>query len=591
MSESNDNRNPEGTENGQFARLFAEFMRTSIAQSQQITTTTPNHPETQRIDTSPLLIGTKLNGENYSLWAIHMMAAISGRGMISHITGVPTPPARTDPTFSRWQQGDHCVFTWLIQNLEQKLVNRVSQYPTARDVWKSLEVTYASGGDKIQVYDLYTRANRLKQTDESLEDIWTILNDLWVSIDQKQPNRMQYPEDIKIYNNEKEEQRLYQLLVALNDKYEGVKKEILRLEPLPSVEVAYGILRREDTRASILKAGDNGAAQGVAAGLIARQPWINQSAHRPSPHRSGGNADGNWNKKTEEEKLRLTCTHCGKKKHTRDTCFELHGYPEWWEEWKSKPPPRGGRGMEAVANGGGEPVAAAIGGNAEATTSRGNNQPEEITLRTVSFAHGGIGEDTAQMGGGNGRGTLGFGDLSQSPITFGKLIKAPHPIKYPHLQPKQIINSEKHPTSLNIPESAPLVCKNKFQPLENLSDNLPTSYALSISSSTKNDKWIFDCGATDTVTFDKSDISSMHMAPKSYIQNANGELTPVVGAGTVKISPSLTLSNCLYVPSMSHKLLSISHVTKELNCTLLMQPNFCLLQDIRTGKIIGRGTE
>ena len=42
---------------------------------------------------------------------------------------------------------------------------------------------------------------------------------------------------------------------------------------------------------------------------------------------------------------------------------------------------------------------------------------------------------------------------------------------------------------------------------------------------------------------------------------------------------------------MSHKLLSISHVTKELNCTLLMQPHICLLQDIRTGEIIGRGTE
>ena len=83
----------------------------------------------------------------------------------------------------------------------------------------------------------------------------------------------------------------------------------------------------------------------------------------------------------------------------------------------------------------------------------------------------------------------------------------------------------------------------------------------------------------------------MHRAPKSHIQTANGELTSVQGAGTVRISPTLTLSNCLYAPSMSHKFLSISHVTKELNCTILMQPNFCLLQDIRTGEIIGRDTE
>ena len=63
------------------------------------------------------------------------------------------------------------------------------------------------------------------------------------------------------------------------------------------------------------------------------------------------------------------------------------------------------------------------------------------------------------------------------------------------------------------------------------------------------------------------------------------------GGGTIKISPTLKLKNCLYVPSLSHKLLSISHVTKELNCTVLMHPTFCIVQDIRTGMIIGRGTE
>ncbi|GKD99578.1 putative ribonuclease H-like domain-containing protein [Tanacetum coccineum] len=61
--------------------------------------------------------------------------------------------------------------------------------------------------------------------------------------------------------------------------------------------------------------------------------------------------------------------------------------------------------------------------------------------------------------------------------------------------------------------------------------------------------------------------------------------------GTIEISPSIKLPNCLYVPSLSHKLLSISHVTKELNCSVPMHPTFCLLQDIITGRIIGCGTE
>ena len=30
------------------------------------------------------------------------------------------------------------------------------------------------------------------------------------------------------------------------------------------------------------------------------------------------------------------CTHCGNTKHTRDTCFKLHVYPEWWHELQAK---------------------------------------------------------------------------------------------------------------------------------------------------------------------------------------------------------------------------------------------------------------
>ena len=30
------------------------------------------------------------------------------------------------------------------------------------------------------------------------------------------------------------------------------------------------------------------------------------------------------------------CTHCGNPKHTRDICFKLHGYPEWWKELKER---------------------------------------------------------------------------------------------------------------------------------------------------------------------------------------------------------------------------------------------------------------
>ena len=57
------------------------------------------------------------------------------------------------------------------------------------------------------------------------------------------------------------------------------------------------------------------------------------------------------------------------------------------------------------------------------------------------------------------------------------------------------------------------------------------------------------------------------------------------------LSPTLPLSNTLLVPSLSLKLLTVSQVTKDLNCAVLIYPTFCLIQEILTKEIIGSGTK
>jgi len=107
----------------------------------------------------------------------------------------------------------------------------------------------------------------------------------------------------------------------------------------------------------------------------------------------------------------------------------------------------------------------------------------------------------------------------------------------------------------------------------------------------KSDQWIFDCGATDTMTHDPYDFNNLSTPIKTHIETASGELVAVQGEGSIVFSKELKLENCLYFPALSSKLLSISQVTKELNCVVLIFPTYCLLQDILTKEIIGRGTE
>jgi hypothetical protein len=92
------------------------------------------------------------------------------------------------------------------------------------------------------------------------------------------------------------------------------------------------------------------------------------------------------------------------------------------------------------------------------------------------------------------------------------------------------------------------------------------------------------------MTFDDRDFAEKTPPQRTCVANANGVLSPVTGAGTVTLSPTLSLTHCLLVPSLSHKLLSVSQVTTSLNCVVLMYSMFCLLQNILTKEIIGRGT-
>lgn len=78
-----------------------------------------------------------------------------------------------------------------------------------------------------------------------------------------------------------------------------------------------------------------------------------------SPSRSGD----------KEDKPNLKCSHCGKKKHMKETCFLLVGYPDWWNSRS----PTTGEAREAIGK-----EAAAM-ETPKDTSSSTQQRPEEGT--------------------------------------------------------------------------------------------------------------------------------------------------------------------------------------------------------------------
>ena len=106
------------------------------------------------------------------------------------------------------------------------------------------------------------------------------------------------------------------------------------------------------------------------------------------------------------------------------------------------------------------------------------------------------------------------------------------------------------------------------------------------------DPWVIDSSATDHMTGTSSLLSDLKQSSSLLnVTLANGSATTFSGLGTANLSPNLSLSSVLYIPDFPFNLLSISKLTKILNCATIFLSTHCIFQDLKTGKIIGGGHE
>ncbi|CAL9016784.1 unnamed protein product [Prunus brigantina] len=224
--------------------------------------------------------------------------------------------------------------------------------------------------------------------------------------------------DIATRTKEILDERLYDFLAGLDHHLDRIRGQVLAEDPLPSVQAAYAQVCSEANRQATMLAGSHVDGSAMTTTL-----------HRPAPS-SGHPRPGQKEPDTRQ------CTHCGKKKHTRETCFELVGYPDWWVDKLNKEKEK----KKSVAN---------------------------LTAQLTSTS-------------------------------------SPHP------------GTSHYGFAMSTPFSA--------------SDKL----------------WIIDSGAFDHMTNNNACFVSHSHPYTKTVKVANGLSTPVLGAGSVSLTPSLSLSSVLH---------------------------------------------
>ncbi|KAJ0809569.1 putative RNA-directed DNA polymerase [Helianthus annuus] len=104
------------------------------------------------------------------------------------------------------------------------------------------------------------------------------------------------------------------------------------------------------------------------------------------------------------------------------------------------------------------------------------------------------------------------------------------------------------------------------------------------------DDWVVDSGATEHTTY-MSEILDNKRKDKHEIPLIipNGDTIPVEGKGDYTLPGGTKIEGILHVPKFTCNLLSVSHLTKNLQCSVTFFPDFCVMQGLRSRNLIGAG--
>ena len=113
-----------------------------------------------------------------------------------------------------------------------------------------------------------------------------------------------------------------------------------------------------------------------------------------------------------------------------------------------------------------------------------------------------------------------------------------------------------------------------------------------ISFISSSSTWVIDSRATDHMTDNSNLFTTFQSHPStSTVTLAYGSTSCVLGSRTIHLTPLITFTFVLSLPQFYFNLISVSKLTRTLNCNISFFPNHCLIQDLSTKRIIGRRRE
>ncbi|KAJ0810676.1 putative RNA-directed DNA polymerase [Helianthus annuus] len=260
-------------------------------------------------------VNDALTYNNYLDWVQEMENFLFAKNKIGFIDGTIKRPETGDAKYMAWMRCDAMIKGWLTTAMEKEIRGSVKYANSASEIWKDLKERFGKESAP-RAYELKQAISNTKQEGMTVSAYYTKLRGLWDEIQSFLPTPICKCSgctcDIgKTLRELKEKEQLYEFLMGLDGEFSIIRTQILATKPIPSLGNAYHLVAEDEQQRAIT---------GV------KKP-VNETMAFQTSMKRGGPSSRIGQK---ENKNVAHCDHCGRDGHTRDGCFKIVGYPEWW---------------------------------------------------------------------------------------------------------------------------------------------------------------------------------------------------------------------------------------------------------------------
>ncbi|RHN79679.1 putative gag-polypeptide of LTR copia-type [Medicago truncatula] len=263
----------------------------------------------------------QLRGLNYDEWSRAIRTSLQAKRKYGFVEGkIPKPT--TPEKLEDWKAVQSMLIAWLLNTIEPSLRSTLSYYDDAESLWTHLKQRFCVVNG-ARICQLKASLGECKQgKGEEVSAYFGRLSRIWdelVTYVKKPTCKCEgcICDINKQVTDLSAEDYLHHFLMGLDGAYAIIRSNLLSQDPLPNIDQAYQrVIQDERLRQgeySIQQNRDNVMAFKVAPDTRGKSKLVDNS-----------------------DKF---CTHCNREGHDERTCFQIHGFPEWWGDR-----PRGGRG-------------------------------------------------------------------------------------------------------------------------------------------------------------------------------------------------------------------------------------------------------